>query len=227
MRKIWLIRHGKPYFENGLVTCLGAGSDPDISDEGVMQAENAATFFKGESVDGIYSSPLLRAVHTAEIISDGYEKYSGRRLEVVKLEGAKELSMGIWEGRDFIDIRDNYPSIKEEFEGRPSIKAPGGEHWHAAALRMKAAILSTEGNCIVVAHSAINRSLLCLLTGREYSKNYEIPQNYCGISLITEDGGELKPEFMGRISNDLYSIYIHPNEKSFVVKGGGEASENK
>jgi probable phosphoglycerate mutase len=54
-----LIRHGLPVRS-------AETSDPPLSEEGHEQARRAARWLSGERIDAVYSSPMRRAVQTAE-----------------------------------------------------------------------------------------------------------------------------------------------------------------
>lgn len=61
-----LIRHALPVREE-----VTAGTaDPHLDDRGVAQAHRLAEYLAGETVDALYSSPMLRALQTARAVSD-------------------------------------------------------------------------------------------------------------------------------------------------------------
>ena len=57
-----LIRHGLP---QRVEKQDGTAADPELSTEGVVQAERLARWMKTERLDAIYSSPMMRARMTA------------------------------------------------------------------------------------------------------------------------------------------------------------------
>lgn len=67
-------------------------SDIPLSEEGIAQAEAMKPFYDGLSFDAVYSSPLERAVKTAEIITEG------RGMKIHIEEGLIERSFGSFEG---------------------------------------------------------------------------------------------------------------------------------
>ena len=57
-----LIRHGLPHrVENE----DGSPADPELSEEGIEQAEKLARWLENEKIDAFYCSPLMRAIMTA------------------------------------------------------------------------------------------------------------------------------------------------------------------
>jgi broad specificity phosphatase PhoE len=63
---IYLIRHGEVYNPHG--TLYGRLPKFGLSENGKKEIEQTAAFLKDKHIDSIYSSPLLRARQTAEII---------------------------------------------------------------------------------------------------------------------------------------------------------------
>ena len=64
---IYIMRHGKT--ELNRVKALQGRSDGPLNDEGIRQAELAAERLRGIACSYVFSSPLIRAVRTAEIVA--------------------------------------------------------------------------------------------------------------------------------------------------------------
>jgi phosphoserine phosphatase len=111
---IYLIRHGiTPLNKQKKVN---AEVDEPLAPEGIEQAK-AAVFTIPKSVSIIYSSPLLRARQTAEIIS------SALNLRVTVADGLAEIGMGSLAGKSWEEMRDGM-ALKQkhrsvEFDYRP------------------------------------------------------------------------------------------------------------
>ncbi len=97
--KIHLIRHGST-LANQEGRYIGCGTDLPLSAEGRKEIKALKEDYKYPSVPLVFSSPLLRAVQTAEIL------YPGR--EVITVDGMREYDFG-----DF----DNKTAA--ELDGRP------------------------------------------------------------------------------------------------------------
>lgn len=65
--KLLVVRHGRTNW-NDLKKVQGT-ADIELNDEGIEQAEITAKLLENEKIDLIISSPLIRAVQTAEIIN--------------------------------------------------------------------------------------------------------------------------------------------------------------
>ena len=65
--ELYLIRHGQSTNNEGK---LPRAADPPLTDIGVEQARWAGESLKDEGITRLYSSPMLRTLQTAQIISD-------------------------------------------------------------------------------------------------------------------------------------------------------------
>lgn len=86
--ELLLIRHALPQrIENQ----NGEPADPPLSDTGRRQAERLARWLESESIDGVYASPMRRAVETAEPLA----KTKGLELQlepgIVELDAQSEI----------------------------------------------------------------------------------------------------------------------------------------
>jgi isoleucyl-tRNA synthetase/bisphosphoglycerate-dependent phosphoglycerate mutase len=98
-----VVRHGETDWNKEKKLQAGA-SDIPLNDTGKTQARALGKKLKGQTFDVIVTSPLKRAVETAEIIAE--ELGMG---DVVVMEGFRERNMGAWEGQSTADLDKNYP----------------------------------------------------------------------------------------------------------------------
>ena len=163
MKKVYLIRHGLPDFPGGKGMCIGT-TDIPMGEAGLAQAQAMAQ--KLPPVTAVFSSPLTRAVQTAEAIG----------LPVTVLPGLRELYAGEWDGLTFDEIRQRYPELYAARASDLTIPLPGAEdheeglHRFAAAME-KAANLA-PGDFAVVAHGGIIAQFLQHITGTWYKPGY-------------------------------------------------------
>lgn len=133
MTQIYFVRHAEAQgnveeFFQGRIDC-------DISKKGSVQLEYLAKRFENIDYDVIYTSPLKRAVATAEAVNRRL------RLPLNKREDIIEINGGVWEGMLWTDIEKEYPSEHNLWKTdmkRFSIK--DGENMTEVYERMKAAI---------------------------------------------------------------------------------------
>lgn len=180
MKKVYLIRHGLPDFPEGKRMCIGT-TDLPMAEAGLAQAAQMAE--KLPPVTAVFSSPLTRAVQTAQAIS----------LPVTILEDLRELHAGKWDGLTFDEIRRRFPELYAARGHDPTLPLPGAED-HAAGLArfrrgMEQAARTAPGDFAVVAHGGVIAQFLQDISGVWRKPDYaEI------ISLIWEKGHFLLQE---------------------------------
>ena len=117
-QELVLIRHGQST-ANASGVWQGRLEFP-LSEEGRRQARLAGRALAGESLDGLYSSPLSRAFETAEIIS----RESGFPGDVITVEGLMERRGGLLEGTTLAEREARYPRLMKKF-----LSIPEEEGW--------------------------------------------------------------------------------------------------
>jgi broad specificity phosphatase PhoE len=90
MKKIFLVRHGESQW-NVLKKIQGQQNIP-LTDKGLKQANLIGNRLVNEKIDKIYSSDLLRAFNTAQIIGEKL------KINVTPMKEFREINFGIWEG---------------------------------------------------------------------------------------------------------------------------------
>lgn len=102
---------------------VGGRVDVPLIEEGRRQAKEANETFDGTPFDVVISSPLARALETAEIVA------GVSREEVVIDEGCTERSFGEMEGLRPEEVRERLPQVEYVRIGdvNYSLNPPGGE----------------------------------------------------------------------------------------------------
>ena len=95
--KLLLIRHGES--EGNVNKKFSGFQDVKLTEKGIWQAKRLAYRLRNVKVDAIYSSDLLRARHTAEII------FQNKGMELNIASQLKEMNFGKWEGFNFEEVR--------------------------------------------------------------------------------------------------------------------------
>jgi len=119
--KLILIRHGETYW-NHERRVQGGDSDIELNDTGLEQARKLAAFLENEPIAAILSSPLQRAIATAEVIA------SHHQLPVEIDQGLRELKVGELEGMSVSNLSTTFSQFLMQWwqEGGP-MKLPNGE----------------------------------------------------------------------------------------------------
>ncbi|MCK4548481.1 MAG: histidine phosphatase family protein [Candidatus Eisenbacteria sp.] len=164
MSIIYLARHGQTEWNHGVSRYCGA-TDVELNETGKAQAQHLAERLKETRLQAIYSSPLKRALLTAQIVGDRLN------LPVTVDEGFREIHYGVWEGLTHARILSGYADIRAQWEGDPAtVKPPGGETGIEVAERALASlrrILEEEKHerFLIVSHKTVHRLILCACLG--------------------------------------------------------------
>ena len=112
---LYIIRHGQTQLNKAFA--LQGRSDLPLNEEGCSQAREAGRWFaeQGITFDKVYSSPLLRAVKTAQLCAEG--------VPVVIDDRLIEMDYGPYEG---MDLKTPPPEILEFFSDFAHNPAPEG-----------------------------------------------------------------------------------------------------
>lgn len=176
--KVTLVRHGlTDYNQNRRIQGF---SDIPLNATGIEQAESARDFLSEETFDAIYSSPLVRAYKTAEIIN---EKHA---LDIVTHDKLKEQNFHAFEGWYVSEVIKKYP------EG----DLPGIERIEDLAVRAKEALddiynhMDYDAHVLITAHSRTIKAIL-----HHFDSEIDIkmmPLENCSVSRIEYDGKDGK-----------------------------------
>lgn len=151
--EIILVRHGETQW-NAAGRFQGS-KNISLSQEGITQAKFLKERFQSE-FDYIYTSPLSRAVQTADIICENTSKVP------IKENALREIDFGDWEGLTLEQIRAKYASEFHSWrtDEQNAYLVGGDLSLKQASLRAKNAILKIAKECIgkrvlIVAHGGI------------------------------------------------------------------------
>lgn len=160
MRKdFYIFRHGETEF-NVRHRQQGSGIDLDLTSKGKAQALILATKLKPYRLEAIFSSPLKRALQTAQVISD-----FSSCLVIIK-EDLRECFYGDAEGVLQSELAAKYPEVYNNWNNPKAwdIAYPNGESKKAALERVWRQIeeLRQEpyGVCGIAIHGGTMGSLL-------------------------------------------------------------------
>ncbi len=129
---VLLIRHGEnDYVKTGRI----AGRQPGVhlNDTGRQQAQSLAEHLARAPIKAIYSSPLERAIETAEPIA------AALKLPVIQREGLIESDCGEWQDQALKDLTKL--KIWKAVQNTPSlVRIPGGESFLEMQVRIQTEI---------------------------------------------------------------------------------------
>ena len=185
MRRVYLIRHGRPELPGDGHVCLGT-TDLPLSPLGRLQACLTGEALRGQTLT-VFASPLSRAYETARFLAP----------EPIVLPGLREYHTGDWDGLSFSEIRERWPELYAARGDDPAIPIPNAEDYGAGQRRFLDAVRETlaqsKGNIAVVAHAGVMGALLSALLGsREYDDHKYRPP-YGGWYVLEAEGDRLTP----------------------------------
>ena len=172
MAKLYLIRHGETDYNNALR--FQGQTDIPLNQKGIEQAEKAADFFRDIPLQAIYTSTLIRAKTTAEIIA------GVKGMVVQETDALREMSFGIWENMNSKDIQKKYAKEwKDFFASLARTTIPQGESMLDVQKRAYPTVQEIldrypEGDVAFVAHGGIIRVLMCTMLGLDLNRAWHL-----------------------------------------------------
>lgn len=178
---IFLIRHGR---QNSTLCNVNV----ELSKEGRRQAELTGERIKDYAIEAVYSSDLIRAVETADIINQyvGAPRFIDPRYQELNFGELTGLSNEVLKERfkDFLDYRS---TMQED------VAYPGGECGREAFDRAYQALLDITKqdyeNVAIVTHGGVIRALTAGLMGGNFNKCLVVGRQIenCSISELLYD----------------------------------------
>lgn len=206
-RNIYLLRHCQPELPNGIPICIGK-TDILLSKTGRSQASDLKDYFSNINVSAIYSSPLIRARETAEIIAD-------RNFKVIIKNNFSEFDIGKWDGMSFEEIKEKYPrEYLERGENLENYVVEGGESMaqcqKRAVSELNKTIDESSGNILIVAHAGVNRCILSALLGISIKDSFKFRHEYGSVNILQHHGKSLLVDKIGLGVSEL------PRERGYA-----------
>ncbi len=199
---IFVIRHGETDWNTQFR--LQGRTDIPLNDNGRSQAKKTAEGLKAEGIcfDAVYSSPLCRAVETAEILS-GFSK------DKIKTDSRIiEFSFGKAEGTTPAERKENkeLSSFNAFFDDTKNyIAPPDAEPLSSALLRTadfwENEIRPLENKCknvLISTHGGTLQSLLLHIDGRDISQYWSVKIPNCTVNLVSLKNNVFKLEYTAR-----------------------------
>jgi broad specificity phosphatase PhoE len=133
MTTLILIRHGETHWN--VIGRYQGQADPPLNAKGQKQAKQVAQALNAKTqIDVLFTSPLRRAIQTAEKIAETLDipLHADPRL--------MEIHQGDWQTKLRTEIEAAYPDLFRRWETEPwEVTPPGGEHLTQVQTRVYAA----------------------------------------------------------------------------------------
>ncbi len=195
--RVIIVRHGESSY-NVEQRVQGHCDLSRLTAKGESMAVQVATALQGISLDAAYSSPLMRAKHTAELILSN----SAQAPHLQTSADLKEISLPLWEGLLFNEVEEKYPDEYQAWRRQPhllkmSLSDENGSVdffpipaiYEQARQFWQTTLPNHAGQTIlVVAHSGINRALINTAIGLHPEDYQRFQISNCGISILNFSG---------------------------------------
>lgn len=112
---LYFVRHGKTEW-NLEGKYQGSHGDSPLLPESIHDISLLAKRLENIDFAHAYTSPILRAKRTAEILIDDL----GKDIPLTVVEGLKEFDLGTMEGQKFTDLEKKIPDVIKAFREEPA-----------------------------------------------------------------------------------------------------------
>ena len=189
--RLLLLRHGETDWNRE--RRFQGQIDVPLNRAGREQARQAADLLRHTTIHCAYSSAMARPRETAEAV---LAHHLG--VPLTTSQGLVEIGHGLWEGRLEHEIASAWPELLAAWASRPHevvMPGPGGESvqevWEraVAAWRRIVGSLADGETALVVAHDAVNKTILCHVLGLTPADIWSIKQGNGGVTVIDYPNG--------------------------------------
>jgi broad specificity phosphatase PhoE len=180
MTTFFLIRHGACA---GLGQTLWGRTDGVcLNEKGKLQAQQLAERFRALTLNAIYSSPLERAVETAEAIGRSV------KLEVQRNPAFHEINFGEWTGKSFDELSGD-EHWRRFNNHRSATKVPGGESFLEVQTRVareldKLSRHHGKAQVAIVSHADVIKAAVGYFAAVPIDSLHRLEISPCSVSVI-------------------------------------------
>ena len=190
--KLYFVRHGESA-ANVVHEFSNTGLKHPLTEKGIQQAQAVGRSLAGVQFEQIYSSPILRAMQTAHILS----KSLHAPLKIS--EALREWSVGVYEGSRDPRGWAMHSQVQEDWFSRQDFdsKMPGGESFNEMKARFVPFIeelvqewQGTEGNVLLVGHGGLYLAMLpALCANIDFAFAHRQGFPYTGTTIVARSNG--------------------------------------
>lgn len=187
MIKIYIVRHGETQWNREEI--FRGTKDIPLNEKGKWQAEKTGCYFQDKGLTHIVSSPLQRALQTAQAIS----QKTG--VPVGIMDEFTDINFGIWEGLSVEEVKNAYPDDFDLWRTSPQkLRVKGGETLDIVRTRISSGIskifFSDNDSIVIVTHRVICKLIVlyCLKIGNEHFWDMKYDPSSVTLLEKTKDG---------------------------------------
>ncbi len=174
-----LVRHGETLHNVAGVT--QGWSDSELSDRGREQVARVAERLNRIGADALFSSPLQRALTTAQKIAES------TGLQIRMLDDLREMNYGRWEGQKFLDVRKTDEENYQRWISDDEFACPDGESHSQVRARITRALDAAKDfrRAILVTHGTAIRVAATVLLGLPLSAARNFAQDNAAVNIFS------------------------------------------
>jgi probable phosphoglycerate mutase len=181
---LYLVRHGETVLTPTRKFSGVGALDPELTADGLAQAERVAVEVSKLKPDVLISSPLQRTRQTAEAIA------AATGLEIVYDKDWYELSFGTWDGKSIEEVKAETPDDYQAWLNSSSYRPGGGESYDEARIRVEAAMEKVVAEypgkkVVIVTHNGVIKSAANIAIGGPNDGVFHMDATPCSISSIS------------------------------------------
>lgn len=191
--RLLLVRHGETDWNRQ--GRFQGQIDIPLNANGLAQAEAARNFLADVPIQRAYTSTMARPRQTAEVILRSHPS-----VPLTSSRGLMEIGHGLWEGCLEQDIAEGWPQLLRDWKRAPeTVQMPEGETiqqvWNRSLATWNHIVagLDSGETALVVAHDAVNKTILCALLGLTPADIWAVKQGNGGVTVIDYPTGAAGP----------------------------------
>jgi len=209
--EIYIVRHGRTVWNKaGLIQ---GSSDVELLQEGIDMAIETGQGLASVDFDAVYSSPLSRAVNTAQLIMAARGEEDRKNIQINM--NLSEMGFGVCEGEIYVPPGEEGGMLEGFWDAPETYVAPEGGDTFADVIARAAAFIehvekvhSDDERILVVAHAAMNQALMSVLEGREIKDFWKYgKQLNCAVAIACRENGQWQIHERNRIYYDHTAVY--------------------
>lgn len=185
---IYLVRHGES--EANLNSRYCGITDVELSLKGREEAVTAGNNLKNYEIEYVYSSPLIRARNTAEIICNS----NSIDINKIIIEACLiEVNFGLFENLTWDEIREQYREESDKWiHNKQKYKFPEGDSYADIIKRISDFVDNVPDNSLIVTHFGVMQSVLLYLNIADDTTLWDYTINNCDIVVIDKNKKEIE-----------------------------------
>jgi len=185
--KIILIRHGQTEWNKEKI--FRGRIDVPLDNVGIRQVNAIAKrILSSFEINTIYSSPLIRALMTAQAIAKPLN------LNIKIDDRLIDFNFGEWQGLSLEKVKEKYSLLYHKWTTEPHLtEIPGGENLNSVRTRitklLNEIIEKEQGDIAIVSHRIVNKVIICTTLSLDNSYFWKIKQDVAAINVIEYNDG--------------------------------------